>query len=121
MHLEKTDIEFKDFDTWVNKAASWLGNRADKERLVCIDEWCMKCSCGADFHKARDRNSFPVRVYKIVANNETNNAIITEKEIEYLAHIAEIVFGNEECLPYKGAVKFCDFVDSLRKQKERKL
>jgi len=118
MHLEKTEIEFKDFETWVNKASSWLGNRADKERLICIDTLNEKCTSGADFHKARDRKSFPVKVYKIVANNETNNAIITEKEIEYLEHIADIVFGSEECLPYKGAVKFCDFVESLKNRKE---
>lgn len=119
MHLEKIDIEFNDFETWVNKAPTWLGLREDKARLVCIDSWCEKCSCGADFHKARDRKSFPVKVYKIVSNDETNNAILTEKDIGYLEHLAEVVFGSE-LLPYKGAVKFSDFVESLRKQKELK-
>ena len=68
MHLEKTDIIFNTFEDWVNTAQYVLGTQEEslKERLVCIDEWCMKCSCGADFHKARDRKSFPVRVYKIV-------------------------------------------------------
>ena len=42
-------------------------------------------------------------------------AILNEKDIEYLEHIAEIIFGNE-LLPYKGALKFCDFVENLRKQ-----
>ena len=80
MHLEKTDIIFNTFEDWVNTAQYVLGTQEEslKERLVCIDEWCMKCSCGADFHKARDRKSFPVRVYKIVANEETNNAILQE-------------------------------------------
>jgi hypothetical protein len=119
MHLDKTDIIFNTFEDWVNTAQFVLGSKEErlKERLVCIDEWCMKCSCGADFHKARDRNSFPVRVYKIVANDETNNAILTEKEIEYLEHLSEIIFGNE-LLPYKGAVRFSEFVESLRNRKE---
>ena len=120
MHLEKTDIIFNTFEDWVNTAQYVLGTQEEslKERLVCIDEWCMKCSCGADFHKARDRKSFPVRVYKIVANEETNNAILTEKDIGYLEHLAEVVFGSE-LLPYREAVKFSDFVASLKNQKEK--
>ena len=120
MHLEKTDIIFNTFEDWVNTAQYVLGTQEEslKERLVCIDEWCMKCSCGADFHKARDRKSFPVRVYKIVANEETNNAILTEKDIGYLEHLAEVVFGSE-LLPYRGAVKFSDFVASLKNKKEK--
>lgn len=44
-------------------------------------------------------------------------AILNEKDIEYLEHIAEVIFGNE-LLPYKAALKFCDFVESLKNQRE---
>lgn len=66
----ETGIVFNDFDTWVNKAASWLGNREDKEELVCIDTKCMVCNSGERFAKAKKRKSFPVTVYKVVYDKE---------------------------------------------------
>ena len=44
--------------------------------------------------------------------------IYPNKDIGYLEHLAEVVFGSE-LLPYKGAVKFSDFVASLKNQKEK--
>jgi len=68
--LIETGIVFKDFETWVNKAPSWLGTREDKDELVCIDTKCMVCKSGEQFHKAKKRKSFPITVYKVIEDKE---------------------------------------------------
>lgn len=47
---------FATFDTWVNKARSWIGGTGAK----CFDAKLRPCSIGADFMRARDEGAFPV-------------------------------------------------------------
>lgn len=53
------DGEFATFETWVNKAASWIGGTGAK----CFDAKDRPCRMGADMMRARDENAFPVRYY----------------------------------------------------------
>lgn len=53
------DGEFWSFETWVCKAVSWIGGT----NPLCVDAWGRRCRCGADFMRARDELSFPVRFW----------------------------------------------------------
>jgi hypothetical protein len=57
--IGQPDGSFSTFTEWVNKATSWIGGR----NALCVDVIGRKCSCGADFMKARDQNTFPVSFY----------------------------------------------------------
>jgi hypothetical protein len=50
--------QFTTFETWVNKASSWI----DKD-AVCIDAKGRRCLIGRDFMRARDEGAFPVRFF----------------------------------------------------------
>lgn len=54
--------QFPTFETWVNKASSWLTGDT-RGRAVCVDMKGRICSCGGDFMRARDENAFPVRFF----------------------------------------------------------
>lgn len=47
---------FPDFQTWVNKAPTWVNGGA------CLDAAGRPCRIGADFMRARDEGTFPVTV-----------------------------------------------------------
>ena len=47
---------FPDFQTWVNKASTWVNGGA------CLDAFGRHCKIGADFIRARDEQSFPVTI-----------------------------------------------------------
>ncbi len=58
---------FDTFEQWVNKASSWLTRHAnysdkphDQFRAFCFDSLGRRCAIGADFHRARDEDAFPV-------------------------------------------------------------
>lgn len=53
--------EFETFETWVNKAPSWLTQRGKNERAICFDTAGRHCCCGGDMMRARDEGTFPVR------------------------------------------------------------
>lgn len=53
------DGEFVSFETWVNKASSWIGWTGAK----CFDAKDRPCRIGRDFMLARDEDAFPVRWY----------------------------------------------------------
>lgn len=53
------DGEFTSFQTWVNKAASWIGYTGAR----CYDAKDRICRRGKDFAIARDEDAFPVRWY----------------------------------------------------------
>lgn len=68
--------QFDDFQQWVSKASSWLTRHEDYHdglfgrgdylkdfRAVCFDSKGRICKAGADFHRARDENAFPVHWY----------------------------------------------------------
>lgn len=55
----KPDGYFDCFETWVNKATSWIGGT----NPVCYDAADRQCNIGKDFARARDENTFPVRFW----------------------------------------------------------
>jgi protein gp37 len=62
--------EFTNFQTWVNKASSWLGGVSGggmrykrPEKVVCVDAVGRVCNIGADFMRARDEGKFPVTAH----------------------------------------------------------
>lgn len=50
------DGNFPCFQTWVNKATSWIGGT----NPICFDAKGRRCRIGADFMRARDEETFPV-------------------------------------------------------------
>ncbi|GAB1535638.1 hypothetical protein ADMFC3_12690 [Geovibrio sp. ADMFC3] len=71
--MEKIEIEamfafeFQSFDEWVNKAASWFQSTGIiDEHYICVDAGGRVCKKGKEFIRARDENTFPVRVYLTV-------------------------------------------------------
>lgn len=55
----KPDGAFTSFTEWLNKAPSWIGGTGAK----CFDVQDRPCRRGADFERARDEATFPVRWY----------------------------------------------------------
>ena len=51
--------EFETFQTWVNKASSWLTRHEGK--AICFDTKGRQVVNGGGFMRARDENAFPVR------------------------------------------------------------
>lgn len=55
-------FEFTSFDKWCDHAQSYFrGIRPDS--FLCIDAKGRICRIGREFMRARDDNSFPVKVY----------------------------------------------------------
>lgn len=50
------DGNFPCFQTWVNKATSWIGGT----NPACFDAKGRRCRIGGDFMRARDEGAFPV-------------------------------------------------------------
>lgn len=59
--MAEHDQQFETFQTWVNKASSWLRRRGEFVRAVCFDAKGRHCGIGRDFMRARDDDAFPVR------------------------------------------------------------
>ncbi len=59
--------QFEDFDDWVRHASTALtahpnyGENRPWNNAVCIDAHGRICRIGADFMRARDENTFPIR------------------------------------------------------------
>ena len=53
------DGQFHTFETWVNKACSWIGGT----NALCADTKERVCRNGADMQRARDEGAFPVRFW----------------------------------------------------------
>ena len=53
------DGEFASFQTWVNKATSWIGGT----NPLCADSKGRICRNGGDMMRARDECAFPVRFW----------------------------------------------------------
>ena len=54
------DGEFATFQTWVNKATSWIGGT----NPLCADTKGRVCRNGGDMMRARDEGAFPVRFWR---------------------------------------------------------
>ena len=59
--MAEHDQRFDTYAQWVNKASSWLGRRGPHEKAICLDTRNRLCAVGADFMRARDEETFPVR------------------------------------------------------------
>lgn len=59
--MSEHDQQFETFQTWVNKASSWLTRRGPHQRVICLDAKNRVCRIGMDMHRARDEGAFPVR------------------------------------------------------------
>lgn len=59
-------FEFKTFGDWVNKAQSRYGTicGVKKEDTIAIDNAGRVCAKGLEMMRARDEQTFPVRIYK---------------------------------------------------------
>ena len=55
----EADGEFHTFETWVNKATSWIGGT----NPLCADAQGRICRSGGDMMRARDEGTFPVRFW----------------------------------------------------------
>jgi len=55
----KPDGEFATFQSWVNKATSWICGR----NALCVDAKDRICAIGGDFMRADQEGAFPVRFY----------------------------------------------------------
>lgn len=72
-------FEFSSFAQWVNRAQSWFHNlaatnrNAAMKRYLCVDAAGRVCMIGKDFHRARDEDKFPVRLYLIDAAPDEAN------------------------------------------------
>lgn len=53
------DGQFNSFQSWVNKAAAWIGGT----NPLCADAKDRICRIGKDFMLARDEDAFPVRFW----------------------------------------------------------
>jgi hypothetical protein len=58
--MAEHDQQFETFQTWVDKASSWLARRG-AEQAICLDAKGRLCSMGRDWMRARDESAFPVR------------------------------------------------------------
>jgi hypothetical protein len=59
--------EFRDFDDWVSFATKRLtgttGSVGQEVPPICVDTLGRRCNVGADFMRARDEETFPVRFF----------------------------------------------------------
>lgn len=59
--------EFRDFNDWVSFATTRLtgttNQRGVEAKAICVDARGRRCIMGADFMRARDENTFPVRYF----------------------------------------------------------
>lgn len=59
-------FRFTSHQQWCDKARSWFKNRnATNYNTVCIDAANRICATGKEFGRARDEETFPVKVYSI--------------------------------------------------------
>ena len=59
--------EFKDHADWVNFATCRLtgcrGSVGEEVKAICVDSIGRRCNVGADFSRARDEGTFPIRYF----------------------------------------------------------
>lgn len=59
------EFEFTSFEQWVNKATSWFKNaRLRGDQSLCVDAAGRVCLTGREFIRARDEDTFPIKVYR---------------------------------------------------------
>ena len=61
-------FSFPDFNSWVNHASRiWRLHEVRAQDTLCIDAEGRVCTKGAEFMRARDEGSFPVKVYRLLS------------------------------------------------------
>lgn len=59
-------FEFVSFQQWVNKAQDLFHQYAPRFKdTICLDEKGRICTRGIHFQRARDENTFPIKVYEV--------------------------------------------------------
>ncbi len=66
--IPKWEGEFASFEDWVSKASTRLSVATSlvtgaQVGAICVDAFGRRCTCGGDFHRARDEGAFPVRYF----------------------------------------------------------
>jgi hypothetical protein len=59
--MAEHDQRFDNFAQWFDEGPSWLGRRGPTGMAVCLDARNRLCVANADFMRARDQKTFPVR------------------------------------------------------------
>lgn len=63
-------FEFSSFQDWVNKAQSRFANAGVRgQDTLCIDAKGRLLQKGKEFKRARDVDSFPIKVYRALVDN----------------------------------------------------
>jgi hypothetical protein len=62
--------QFDSFDDWVNNATRYLSDPrcpldgvGHVQKSICVDALGRRCQVGADFMRARDEKTFPIRFF----------------------------------------------------------
>lgn len=115
-HLEPIVLgQFDDFDQWVSFAEQALtsitDNRGRPLKAICIDDIGRRCNIGADFMRARDENTFPVRYFTEM--KERTLSEFAKLDIEVVAHRYVYkeplnIRGQIQQVPQRGIVHGCE-------------
>jgi len=115
-HLEPAIIgKFDTFEQWVSFAEQALTSITDERgrpvKAICIDDIGRRCNIGADFMRARDENTFPVRYFTEM--KERTLADISKPDIEVVAHRyiynePMSIKGEMRDVPQRGIVHGCE-------------
>jgi hypothetical protein len=63
-------FEFKSFGHWVNSARNlFYQSGYSGDQTVCVDTKGRLCEKGKEFMRARDDDSFPIKVYRAVTED----------------------------------------------------
>lgn len=115
-HLEPVILgQFDTFEQWVSFAEQALTSITDERgrplKAICIDDIGRRCHIGADFMRARDENTFPVRYF----TEMTERALvdIPKPDIEVVAHRYVYheplnIRGEIQNVPQRGIVHGCE-------------
>jgi hypothetical protein len=65
-------FEFASKQEWINKAQSWFQNLelSAAEKTVCFDVHGNVLNVGADFSRADELETYPVKVYRLIRTTE---------------------------------------------------
>lgn len=59
-------LQFDSYQQWVNRARTWFeGLGKGSYEYICVDVSGRVCTCGKQFMRARDENTYPITVYAI--------------------------------------------------------
>ena len=84
---------FNTFSSWVNHASSWLrGYRSSQ--IVCLDTQNRICEIGADFMRADEEDTFPIKVYETIKSSNKTKCLIDISELR-IGNLVKIKTSND--------------------------